>query len=100
MLSIADVFDYLKPEQSSTKVAFIISAREWGVEFLEDKSAMKNFIETSEELPKGTAEKGIIGKCVDLSRLASAEGTNRLLDELVLFAQANRIMLTRIGSKA
>ena len=97
----SNVAHYLAPELSSTKVGFIVSGpQNVAFSFTESKEAMKTFIVNSGELPAEYAAKGIYGKCFDMGRLASEEETNRLLDELVLFAQANGIQLKRVAAKA
>jgi len=99
-LAKANVAGYLPPDQSSTKVGFILSDHRWDAfSFTENKNAMKTFIEKGGELPAEYAAKGIYGICVDLARLSSEEKTNALLDELVVFAQANGIPLKRIVPK-
>lgn len=100
-LAATNVGGFLLPEQSSTKVGFVLSGPKWdALSFLKNKNEMKTFIEKDGALPAEYAAKGIHAKCVDLARLASEEETNVLLDELVAFAQANDIPLKRIAPKA
>jgi len=100
-LEKTNVAGYIAPDRSLTKVGFIISGKEWpDLSFMEDKATMKMFIENDGEIPVELAASGILGKCVDLARLASEEETNVLLDELVVLAQANGIPLKRIAPKA
>ena len=95
-----NVAGYLVPERSATKLGFFISGSQWmGVPNWEQKGTMKAFIQEG-KLPSEYAEKGIIGRCVDLARLASEQQTNDMLDELVLVANRSGIPLQRISPKA
>jgi hypothetical protein len=88
--------DFLPPEESQTKIGFVISATDWKPEFMEDREAMKIFIETGGELPDAFRWKGIVTRCYDLARLMSEESTNALIDELISAAKKAGVALERI----
>lgn len=97
-LEKTNIAGYLSPDLSSTKVGFVISGPQYDkFSFTGEKIQMKSFIENDGELPSEYAEKGIYGKCVGLERLASEEETNKLLDELIVFAQDKNVPLKRIA---
>jgi hypothetical protein len=91
------VSGYLPAAKSATKLGFFLSVKEWDVEIVGDKAAMRRFIETGGELPAIFAAKGILGKCVDLANIASEEKTQALLEEIAAFAKSGGIPLLLRG---
>ena len=90
-----DPADFLPLEQSGTKIGFVISVKEWRPEFMEDRAAMRAFIETGGKLPSEFEGKGIVTRCYDLARLMSEDSTNGLIDELIAVAKKAHIPLQR-----
>lgn len=90
-----DPADFLPPEQSGTKIGFVISVEDWQPAFMEDREAIRVFIETGGELPAEFVGKGIITRCYDLARLMSEDSTNTLIDELIAVANKSGIPLQR-----
>jgi hypothetical protein len=89
---------FLPPEQSSTKVGFLMTANDWpDMKFMVDKAAMKTFIENDGQLPEEITATGMIGKCCDFSRLASEDATTTLINELVTEANRAGIKLERVA---
>jgi len=97
-LQKANTHGYIPAERAATKLGFIISGEHWpDTSFMGNKATMKKFIEENGELPEEWKRLGIIAICVDLSRIASEEETNSLLDEIVAFANKAGIPLNRIS---
>jgi hypothetical protein len=88
--------DFPAAGKCRTEVGFVISAGKWPhPAFMESNAGMKKFIDGHGELPAEHVEAGVIGKCVSLARLMSEETTAILIDELIAFANAANIPLTR-----
>ena len=89
---------YASVEESSTKLAFIIRRKHWHPprEFMEDKVKMRNIIKEGGGLPDHLATAGFVGKCYDLSCLASEDQANRVLDDILALAKANALPLERV----
>jgi hypothetical protein len=84
-------------EKSSTKFAFIIRRTHWDrLEFMEDKVKMRDFIKEGGSLPDDRVTAGFVGKCYDLSCLASEDQANRVADDIVALAKANALPLERV----
>lgn len=99
MLQKTNLRGYLAADASATKLGFILSAEYWpDTGFTLDKAQMKSFIENRGELPIDWSEKGFVGGCVDINRLASEEETIVLLDEIVALARSSGIPLNRTSS--
>lgn len=94
-LEKTEVASFLPPEQSQTKLGFVISAKGWKPEFMVDRQAMKMFVETGGELPAEFASPEIVTRCYDLARIVNEDSTNELIDELIGAANASGIPLQR-----
>jgi len=92
--------DFAPPEQSKTKVGFLISAGEWPPAFKANNAGMKAFTDTDGDVPADDQAKGIFGRCWDFARLASEEETLLLIEELVVFANHHGVPLQQIDQKA
>lgn len=89
-------------ERAATKVGFVMTANDWpegdlwSEKFLNNKAAMKTFLENNGELPENVRATGMIGKCCDFSRLVNEDETLKLIEELVVEANRAGIKLKRI----
>lgn len=91
--------NFLSPEQSKTKIGFLISAdNDWSPPSKATHADMKAF--TDGEVPAKYQAQGIVGRCWDFARLASEEETLALVDELITYANRHDIPLQRVEQKA
>lgn len=88
--------DFLPAEQSRTAIGFLISAKNWpDPAFMDSNAGMAAFIESGGSLPAEYANTGVVATCCSLSRLATLEETNVLIDELIALAGKSGIPLAR-----
>jgi hypothetical protein len=102
-----DITTFDRVENSGTKVGFLIY-RTWVgdiknsdgqvVKFVDDRDAIRRFLEKEEGgLPPELKVANIVGKCYDFARVADQSSTDRVIDEIVCFANQHGYPLKRIN---
>lgn len=88
-----DTDKYAEAANSSTKFAFILcrtGTDGWNsLEFLNDKKAVREFIQPEGHLPQGSGADGLFGKCYEMSCLASEAETDKVVRDIVELAKAS-----------
>jgi hypothetical protein len=80
-----NVSAYKNAADSSTKFVFILRKTHWGepLPFMEDKVQMKNFIKEGAGLPNELIKTGVVGKCYDMSCLASESSADKIVSDII-----------------
>lgn len=79
---------YAPANQSSSKFAFILRKTHWDpFPFMEDKFQMRNFIKEGGSLPDYLIKANCVGKCYDMSCLASESEADKVVRDLIIFAK-------------
>lgn len=95
-----DITTFLPPERSQTYIGFLISGSKWPHPgFMDTQVGMKTFIEGGGRLPLEYAAEGLVGRCWNLSRLLTEEGTDEVIDDLLAAAVKAKIALRRIETR-
>ena len=92
-----NISDYEKADKSSSKFAFILRKTHWGtpLPFMENKVQMRNFIKEGGSLPDDLDKEGYVGKCYDMSCLASESEADKVVSDILVFAKAKSWPLER-----
>lgn len=84
-------------EKSATKFAFILRRTHWNpLEFMADKVKMRDFIKEHGKLPDTLVAAGFVGRCYDLSCLASEDQANQIVNDIVALAELKAFPLKRV----